>query len=82
MFTILALWGMTARGYLRSAMTHIADERGQDMVEYALVIGVVSLGVVAAFIWLPWADAFTALVNTVGCQIGGVGTVIGTHTCT
>ena len=44
------------------------------MVEYALIVGVVSVGLVALFLLVPFGSAFNALGTQVCNLIGGTGT--------
>lgn len=62
----------TAGQYLRRLLG--GHEDGQDMVEYALIVGVVSVGLVAFFLLAPFDDGFRALGTRVCNLIGGDGT--------
>ena len=59
----------TAGQYLRRLLG--GHEDGQDMVEYALIVGVVAVGLVAAFLLAPFGAAFTALAADVCTRISG-----------
>lgn len=48
----------------------IKDESGQDLIEYALVAGLIGLGAVAAMTGL--AGKITAAFNAVGTSLGAV----------
>ncbi len=73
---------LRARG-LRSALRHLRDsERAQGLVEYALIIVVVSLGTIAALTFLR--DNIRGLFSAAGSSIalgadgtGGTGTGTG-----
>jgi Flp pilus assembly pilin Flp len=52
-------------------------ELGQGMVEYTLIVGTISLVIVAAFLTTGIGGAITGLASEVACEIGG-GTWSGT----
>ena len=68
----LATWMMSVADFLRSGLRASAGETGQDMVEYALVIGVVSIAIVALFIAAPFGNAFNAVATAVCAKVGAV----------
>ncbi|MQA00169.1 MAG: Flp family type IVb pilin [Dehalococcoidia bacterium] len=41
-----------AQNYIQSLLGKVADEEGQGMIEYALIIGVISLVLIFAFLTL------------------------------
>jgi pilus assembly protein Flp/PilA len=49
----------------------LADENGQDMVEYAIVMGLIALGATAAM---------KTLATTIGTALDSVGTKLTTYT--
>ena len=49
----------------------LKDEKGQDMVEYALVMGLVALGAVAGL---------SGLASSIATGIGSVGNKVATYT--
>ena len=59
----------TAGQYLRRLLG--GHEDGQDMVEYALIVGVVSVIIVGLFLLAPFGDAFAALAADVCTKISG-----------
>ncbi len=61
----------TAGQYLRRLLG--GHEDGQDMVEYALIVGVVSVAIVALFLLAPFEAGFNALGTRVCNLIGGAG---------
>ena len=74
--------GASARDYVRAGIRGFAAEAGQDMIEYALVIGVVAIGIVLLFVITPIGPAFTELVNRVACLTsGGTWASAGTGSC-
>ena len=50
---------------LAALLTALKDESGQDLVEYAIVMGLIALGATATM---------QGLATTIGNAIGGVGT--------
>jgi Flp pilus assembly pilin Flp len=48
-----------------SLRSRARDEGGQTIVEYALVLGTVSLVLIGAFVVIGLADEFEALVNSI-----------------
>ena len=49
----------------------LKDEDGQDMVEYAIVMGLIALGATAAM---------KTLAGSIGTGLGSIGTKLGTYT--
>jgi pilus assembly protein Flp/PilA len=49
----------------------LKDESGQDMVEYAIVMGLIALGATAAM---------KTLATTIGTGFGSIGTKVSTYT--
>jgi len=49
----------------------LRDEDGQDMVEYAIVMGLIALGATAAM---------KTLATSIGTGLGNIGTKLGTYT--
>ncbi len=49
----------------------VRDDRGQDLVEYALVIGLIALGATAGM---------NTLAGTIGSAFAAVGTKLGSYT--
>jgi pilus assembly protein Flp/PilA len=49
----------------------LADENGQDMVEYAIVMGLIALGATAAM---------KTLATTIGTALDSIGTKLTTYT--
>ncbi len=47
-------------------------EEGAMMIEYVLVAGIVSVGIVLAFLLAPWEGVFGALADAVVDAFGGV----------
>jgi pilus assembly protein Flp/PilA len=56
------------KGAVREAMQ---DENGQDMVEYAIVMGLIALGATAAM---------KALATSIGSGFANIGTKVSTYT--
>lgn len=52
------------RKFLNTSKNFIQDESGQDLVEYALIIGVIALGAVASMQSL--AASFSTTLSSVG----------------
>ena len=52
-----------AFGDLRARLT---EERGQDLIEYALLGGFIAVAFAAAALFLPLDDAFTDMVTAIG----------------
>jgi pilus assembly protein Flp/PilA len=63
-----ALWGYVRMQTLRFALQ---DESGQDMVEYALVMGLIAMGAVAAM---------KGLAASIGTGLTSIGTHVTTDT--
>ena len=92
--SVLVAWAFIVRGYaveavalarnqVRPGIRGFAAEAGQDMIEYALVIGVVAIGIVLLFLITPIGPAFAELVNRVACLTsGGTWASAGTGSCT
>ncbi len=57
------------RGYLVSLLS--GHERGQNMIETSLIIGVISVALVTAFIVSGVQAGITELSRDVACQISG-----------
>ena len=53
-----AAWVTTLRSTITS---RIADERGQDLIEYAVLVGAIGVVAFAAFAALPLGVSFTAM---------------------
>jgi pilus assembly protein Flp/PilA len=53
----------------RSVSSFVADESGQDLIEYALVACLIALGATAAM---------TTLATTIGTTFGSIGTKLST----
>jgi len=51
---------------IQALAARLKREEGQTIVEYGLVIGGLSLVLIAAFIVTPLGDEFTTLVENVG----------------
>ena len=65
---------MTA--YVSMARAFLANwlgdrELGQGMVEYTLIVGTISLVIVAAFLTTGIGTSITNLASEVACEIGG-----------
>ncbi len=65
---------MTA--YVSMARAFLANwlgdrELGQGMVEYTLIVGTISLVIVAAFLTTGIGTSITSLASEVACEIGG-----------
>jgi pilus assembly protein Flp/PilA len=59
--------------YLKTyLMTHLPSEKGQDLAEYALLIGLIALAVVAAIIFL--GGEISSLFSDIGTYLGNVTT--------
>jgi Flp pilus assembly pilin Flp len=68
-----------ARAYLGGL---VGDrELGQGMVEYTLIVGTISLVIVAAFLTTGIGDSIGDLAGQVACEIGGGTWDGGTSTC-
>lgn len=63
-----------AQNYLASLTEEREEnhgEEGQGMVEYSLVVGLISVVLVAAFATLDIENAITGLSNTITTSLGG-----------
>jgi Flp pilus assembly pilin Flp len=56
-------------------------ELGQGMVEYTLIVGTISLVIVAAFLTTGIGDSIKFLAQEVACEIGGSTWDSSTNTC-
>ena len=63
-----------ARDYIKAALGVVSDEEGQGMIEYALVIGVISLVLIFAFITLDLKTSITGLTSKVSTAINAAPT--------
>jgi pilus assembly protein Flp/PilA len=64
----LAIWVYVKTQALRDAMK---DENGQDMVEYAIVMGLIAMGATAAM---------KTLAGTISTGFGSLGTKLASYT--
>jgi len=53
------------------AMKYTGREEGQGMVEYSLIVGTISLVIVAAFLTGGIQTAITGLSSTITTRLGG-----------
>jgi pilus assembly protein Flp/PilA len=58
---------MTRNDLKQAAKNFVADESGQDLIEYALVAGLIGLGTVAAMTGL--STKIATAFNTIGSQL-------------
>lgn len=46
-------------------------EKGQDLIEYALVTALIAVGIIVTIILTPLEDAFTEWVENISSEISG-----------
>jgi Flp pilus assembly pilin Flp len=71
MLSLVMLYGLTAKSYVASVVRRFADDRGQDFIEYALILGVISLVIIAAFLLSGVKDQVTNLSTHIACSLQG-----------
>ncbi len=69
------IYARMLKDYLAAKFGRTSDDEGQGMVEYALIIGVISIILIAAFLTTGIAAQVAALATTI---VAGLATGVGT----
>ena len=71
------IYARMLKDYVAARFVRVSDDEGQGMVEYALIIGVISIILIAAFLTTGIEGAITGLANEI---ISGVNAGVGSFT--